>query len=174
MSQNRSYNQNQGQRDFSSGGGSRSSREFSQGSRQQETSLIALLAKIDFNSLTPDIFSDIAEKTAGLVKDSGQNKKNNRTQLRRFYDELDMWNERVQQEQGKEGRCAKYTELEPFIKMLKAKVIYAKGRDHVDETFAALFSHCIGKVNSPKSLKHCQLFMEAFMGYYRALDKNAG
>lgn len=146
------------------------------GYNQTETSRITpeQLKKIDFNSLTQNIFSDIAEETAKLVKGDDRNRKNNRTQLRRFYDELVMWNERVQQEQGKEKREEKYKELEPFIKMLKAKVVYANGREHVDETFAALFSHCIGKVDSPKSLKHCQLFMEAFMGYYRALDKNAG
>ena len=161
-----SYNQPHGQPKHSSGGGFR---------QPAETSRIdaALLAKIDFNSLTSEIFSGIAEKAAKLVRGDDRNHKNKRTQLRRFYDELVMWDERVQQEQGHEKRSDKYKELEPFIKMLKAKVVYAKGREHVDETFVALFSHCIGRIGSPESLKHCQLFMEAFMGYYRALDEKS-
>jgi CRISPR-associated protein Csm2 len=119
--------------------------------------------------LPPDIFSETAEKAAKAVK--GQHENNNkRTQLRRFYDELVMWNERVQTEQGTDGRVKKYKEFEPFIKMLKAKVAYAKGRKHVDEKFHALFRHCIDQVDKPESLNHCKLFMEAFMGFYRTLE----
>ena len=136
-----------------------------------------LLDKIDFKELRADIFSDIARETAEKVKVLGS--KNKRTQLRRFYDELIMWNDSVQQAPDREqsgqapseARAAKYADLEPFIKMLKAKVVYARGRDHVDKTFETLFSHCIDRVDSPKTLKHCKIFMEAFMGFYRALEK---
>jgi CRISPR-associated protein Csm2 len=138
--------------------------------------LSPLLGKIDFGEALPaDLFSDTAEKAAGLVHERGGRDRNKRTQLRRFYDELSMWNERVQLGQGGrtggEDREKSYKELEPFIKMLKAKAAYAKGRRHVDETFNSLFADCIGKIKDATSLKHCKLFWEAFMGYYRVLDK---
>jgi len=131
-----------------------------------------LLAKIVFtkDALPAEIFSDIAEEAARRVKDSGGKDKNTPTQLRRFYDELVMWNDTVQQE-PRDKRKGEYEKLEPFIKMLKAKVAYAKGRNHVDEDFKKLFSHCINKIDCPDSLKHCKFFMEAFMGYSKAWEK---
>lgn len=128
-----------------------------------------LLSKIIFTSpdMPEEIFSDIAQQAAELVN-SGDDRKNKRTQLRRFYDELVMWNDSVQQA---EARQEKYVELAPFIKMLKAKVTYAKGRNHVDENFERFFSHCVNKIENPATLRHCKLFMEAFMGYYKALEK---
>ena len=132
-----------------------------------------LLSKIIFTSpdMPEEIFSDIAQQAAELVNisgNSGRKKKNTRTQLRRFYDELVMWNDSVQQA---EARQEKYAELVPFIKMLKAKVTYAKGREHVDENFERFFSHCVNKIENPATLRHCKLFMEAFMGYYKALEQ---
>jgi CRISPR-associated protein Csm2 len=111
-----------------------------------------------------EIFNKIAEHAAERVYDSGRN--NKRTQLRRFYDELAMWNERVQT-QSAATREPTYKEFEPFIKMMRAKVAYAKGREHIDETFDKLFSRCVEKIDAPESLKRCKLFMEAFMGFYR-------
>ncbi|MDR2503939.1 MAG: type III-A CRISPR-associated protein Csm2 [Deltaproteobacteria bacterium] len=130
----------------------------------------ALLRKIVFSrsDMPKDIFSDIAEEAAKIVK-NGTNK-NKRTQLRRFYDELVMWNDSVQMVKQ---RAEKYDELAPFIKMLKAKAAYAKGRDHVDEKFEKIFSHCINKIENHETLLYCKLFMEAFMGYYRALENKS-
>lgn len=118
--------------------------------------------------MSDEIFNKIAEHVAKQVYGSGST--NKRTQLRRFYDELAMWNERVQT-QSAATREATYKEFEPFIKMMRAKVAYAKGREHIDETFNKLFSRCVEKIDAPESLKRCKLFMEAFMGFYRVYDK---
>jgi CRISPR-associated protein Csm2 len=145
------------------GGGFQPSRSH----RPQDTSRLSDedLKQIDFGEKMPgDIFNKIAEQVAVQVYGSGG--KNKRTQLRRFYDELAMWNERVQT-QDAPTRAAKYKEFEPFIKMMRAKVVYAKGREHIDETFDKLFSRCVEKIDTPESLKRCKLFMEAFMGFYR-------
>ncbi|VEI57505.1 CRISPR type III-A/MTUBE-associated protein Csm2 [Pasteurella multocida] len=107
------------------------------------------------------IFSDIAEKAAQKIK-SNRNA-NKSTQLRKFYDELAMWNDRIQLE--KEERQAKFNELIPFIKMMKAKVAYAKGRQHIDDNFLNIFSRCIDEITSVETLKDAKLFMEAVMGY---------
>ena len=65
----------------------------------------------------------------------------------------------------------------PFIRMMNAKVAYAKGRNQkedkrdrtglVDKNFVDLFSPCIKQVNSYKTLRNFKLFFEAFMGFYK-------
>lgn len=107
-----------------------------------------------------EIFSKIAEITAQKIKSNPS--KNRTTQLRKFYDELAMWNDRVQ---TAKNRDEKYQELEPFIKMLKAKVAYAQGRGHIDINFSDSFNECIDEIKSAETLRDAKLFMEAVMGY---------
>lgn len=135
-----------------------------------------------------ELFGDIAEDkaqqilNAGLKRDrngelqmdrSGkpQLEKNKSTQLRKFYDELVMWHEKVHHERTPQAKADKYAEIAPFIKMMKAKVAYARGRDHVDECFEQLFAHLVSQIDGVGSLKHAKLFMEAFMGFYKAQEK---
>ncbi|MBU3696535.1 MAG: type III-A CRISPR-associated protein Csm2 [Dechloromonas sp.] len=117
------------------------------------------------------LFSDIAQDKAKTIFEAGAGRKNKSTQLRKFYDELVMWHDKVTFEQGSESKALKYKELAPFIKMLNAKVAYARGRDHVDLCFEKLFSHVIRQIADPDTLKHAKLFMEAFMGFYKAEEK---
>lgn len=128
---------------------------------------------IDFGKdISAELFGDIAQSKARLVAQSGKDsRKNKSTQLRRFYDELVMWNDRVQAEITPEKRAGKYTELAPYIKMLNAKVAYAKGRGHVDDTFVAIYSRCIKQIQDVETLRHGKLFIEAFMGFYKAEEK---
>ncbi|HDR1284612.1 type III-A CRISPR-associated protein Csm2 [Pasteurella multocida] len=107
------------------------------------------------------IFSDIAEQAAKKIKANSNT--NKQTQLRKFYDELNMWNDRVQL--TKENRQAKFDEVIPFIKMMKAKVAYAHGRKYIDDQFLRIFSRCIDQITSVDTLKDAKLFMEAVMGY---------
>lgn len=123
------------------------------------------IQKIVFEPLDSKLFDEVAQDTAKETAKCGE-KFNNPTQLRRFYDELVMWNEKVQTAEKPED---KYKTLAPFIKMLNAKVAYAKGREHVDASFAEMFTHCIRKITSAKTLEYCKLFMEAFMGFYKGL-----
>jgi len=132
-------------------------------SRLTEDWLNWLKEKIKFEKLDPDIFSTVAEHAA---KEVHTGKTNKRTQLRHFYDELTMWNDRVEQEPGK------YQELAPFIKMLKAKVVYAESRRHVDKKFTDLLTRCLDEIKDPKTLRHAKVFLEAFMGFYRQYDSN--
>ena len=118
-----------------------------------------------------ELFAGIAEDIAIAVAQAGAGRKNKSTQLRKFYDELVMWFDKVNLERSKDAKASKYLELAPFIKMMNAKVAYAKGRDHVDECFEQMFSHLIRQIDGPDSLKHAKLFMEAFMGFYKAQEK---
>jgi CRISPR-associated protein Csm2 len=122
-----------------------------------------------------ELFSDIAKDNAKKIADDGKdqrgNQKNNKSsQLRKFYDELVMWHDKVF-EHGVADRTARYKELAPFIKMLCAKVSYARGRGHVSASFEDLYSHVVKSINGPETLKDAKLFIEAFMGFYKAEEK---
>ena len=131
------------------------------------------LATIDIRlkDIPSTLFSDIAQEAALTVREGSGRDSNKSTQLRKFYDELVMWFEKVHFERTPIEREAKYTEVAPFIQMLVAKVAYAKGRGHVDDNFERLFAHLIRQISDVESLKHAKLFMEAFMGFYKAQEK---
>ncbi|MBP9059549.1 MAG: type III-A CRISPR-associated protein Csm2 [Rhodoferax sp.] len=118
-----------------------------------------------------ELFASVAEDKAISVARAGGRRNNKSTQLRKFYDELVMWFDKVNLERTKEDKVSKYTEVAPFIKMMKAKVAYAKGREHVDSCFEQMFSELIRQIDSPESLKHAKLFMEAFMGFYKVHEE---
>ncbi|MEN9372585.1 MAG: hypothetical protein RIR79_137 [Pseudomonadota bacterium] len=129
------------------------------------------------------LFSEVAKEKAQEIFQSGLDQrgnqtKNKSTQLRKFYDELCMWSDKVhssikleKDQKSDVVRETRYKQSAPFIKMMIAKVAYAKGRNHVDESFEAMFSHCIKTITDPETLKHAKLFMEAFMGFYKAQEK---
>ena len=123
--------------------------------------------KFKKGEMPDDIFSDLASEAADHIALSGNTNKT--TQLRKFYDELVMWHDKIHNEQ-KENREAKYKELAPYIKMLNAKVAYACGRKLVNDDFRNLFSHCIRQIDDPETLKHCKLFMEALIGFRKAKE----
>ena len=113
------------------------------------------------NEKSAEIFSDIAQRAAKHIK---TNKNLNKTtQLRKFYDELAMWNDRVQL--VRENKAGKFQELIPFIKMLKAKVAYAEGRKNVDKNFSDIFNRCIDQISNVETLRDAKLLMEAVMGF---------
>jgi|JI8StandDraft_1071087.scaffolds.fasta_scaffold366036_2 CRISPR-associated protein Csm2 len=116
--------------------------------------------------LSPQLFSEMAEKFAEQIA-NGKKEQNKPTQIRKFYDELVMWHDRTWTGEPAE-REKRYQEHAPFIRMLTAKVAYAEGRGHVDKNFQTLFNHCIRAIDSADTLRNCKLFIEAFMGFYKA------
>lgn len=117
--------------------------------------------EIKFDEKKTEIFSDIAQRAAQYIKQGSS--VNKTTQLRKFYDELAMWNDRVQL--AREDKEGKFKELVPFIKMLKAKAAYARGRKHIDDKFLEVFNRCIDQANNAETLRDAKLFMEAVMGF---------
>ncbi len=90
---------------------------------------------------------------------------NKPTQLRKFYDELCMWTDKTQDVKSLEMNL-------PFIKMMNAKVAYAKGRDLVDEQFLAWFSTCMDQIKTTdqaglETLRNFRTLFEAFIGFYK-------
>ena len=110
--------------------------------------------------LNPDLFNSVAQRMAKAVGAADRNV-NKSTQLRRFFDELVLWEIRVSQQPLRFG------EYLPFIRMINAKAAYAEGRRLVDHTFVALMHHTLGEVKDAGSLTTCKLFWEAFLGFYK-------
>jgi CRISPR-associated protein Csm2 len=144
----------------------------SRGGRNEPAASIDLsrvrFATAEGQPLDADLFSVIAEQCAKKVgrEESGKQRNENKpSQLRKFYDELCMWDERVRAEPQK------FAEFLPFIRMLNAKVAYAKGRKPplVDINYEALMNHCLAQVIDPPTLHYCKTFFEAFMGYYKVV-----
>ena len=124
---------------------------------------------VDIGKMTAELFSDTASKAADACAAGRDTNKS--TQLRRFYDELVMWTDKVYAAKTPEEQDAKFNELLPYIQMLRAKVAYAKGRKLVDDNFKTLFDRLIQQVKSKETLKMARLFMEAFMGYKKCLEQ---
>ena len=110
--------------------------------------------------IDPDLFDRTAREAARRVADC-RREQNKSTQLRRFYDELVMWEEKVRQAPDK------FEEYLPFIRMLKAKVAYAEGRKLVDHAFVDLMDQTIDFVKTADDLRVAKLFFEAFLGFYK-------
>lgn len=109
--------------------------------------------------LEPQLFNEIARRCADTI---GRNDRRNKpSQLRRFYDELVMWNTKVEQHPDR------FEEYQPFILMLNAKAAYAEGRDLVDGNFVKLLDHCLRAITDARSLAIAKLFFEAFLGFYK-------
>lgn len=128
--------------------------------------LIKLKQLIKLEQLADNIFSDVAEQAAEVISETNKDC-NKSSQLRKFYDELLMWNDKVWRSADP---TATYAEVAPFVHMMRAKVAYAKGRRHVDDAFVGIFNHMIGQINSPATLKHAKLFFEAMLGFRKALE----
>lgn len=132
------------------------------------------MININITKVTPDLFNKDAEEAARICSMN-----NTPTQLRRFYDELEMWNDKVTKvgdsSQGKvpcleESEKKRQEEFEnnlPYIRMMCAKVAYAKGRGLVDGEFYELYKRIISQIVDIKTLQTAKIFMEAFMGFLK-------
>jgi CRISPR-associated protein Csm2 len=123
--------------------------------------------------VTPELYAGVAEAKAKAIAASGGNDQNKNTQLRRFYNELIQWNEKVNTTGTISERADRYKKFAPLVKMLHAKVVYAQGRNRVDKNFVIMFRQVINEIKDPDTLHQAKLFMEAFMGFYKVTDKGA-
>lgn len=129
--------------------------------------------------LNPKIYSNIAEQAADYItpkatfdprkgKEVIKNRDANKsTQLRKYYDELAMWDDKIHRAADKN---TEYQKSAPYIHMLKAKAAYAKGRSHVDDNFIAIFNRLLDQIDSAETLHHAKLFYEAMLGFRKAQE----
>lgn len=119
------------------------------------------LPPFSLGEVTPTLFSETAKECAKVISDNGDRDKNKSTQLRRFYDEVCMWHEKIANDE------TKFAENLPFVRMVAAKVAYARGRDLVDDSFMDFMEKGLDQVDSIKTFNTFKTFMEAFMGFYK-------
>ena len=108
----------------------------------------------------------MADNTARVIANPVKREHNKSTQLRGFYDEILMWEQKTRNMNQEQ-----FDELLPLIRMINAKVAYAKGRGLVDQNFFDLIRHCLHQVKSPATMRNCKLFLEAFMGFFKVYGK---
>jgi CRISPR-associated protein Csm2 len=135
------------------------------------------MSKIDFwkdpnaKTIDPTLYSDKAEKVALEISqdhDQSRGKKNKRTQIRKFYDEVDRLNAEAKKiDMKNENWENDWDIILPMVHMLTAKAAYAGGRDLVSENFVELIKTSVGQIEKPKDLNLFANFFEAFMGFYR-------
>lgn len=127
--------------------------------------------------MTPDLktspppatlFSEDAEDIANTLNtsaqaDKGGREKNKSTQIRRFYDELVSWQERIGRDEQK------FKDYAAFIHMLNAKAAYAQGRNLVTQEFVQWLRNCIAQIDSPSTLNHFRLHFEAMLGFLKQI-----
>lgn len=114
--------------------------------------------------VNPELFSDVADKWAKVIKDAGGRNENKISQIRKFYDEVLFFSAKIKNEQ-------EFEKMFPYIKMLNAKAFYAEGRGHVTEEFKEFILKCIKQIKNKKDFDVFVKFFEAFMGYYRYYDE---
>jgi CRISPR-associated protein Csm2 len=126
---------------------------------------------INFSAKDSRLFDEVANQVADIISEPQPRETkdaNKSTQLRKFYDEVVIWDQKIRQ------NPEKYTEYLPLVKMLNAKVAYAKGRNLVDDDFLTLMRHCISQLddNDKQSLYTFKLFLEAVMGFHKMHESN--
>jgi len=114
--------------------------------------------------IEPTLFSDQAEKLAKSVADSGKDqrgnlRKNKRSQIRKFYDEV----LRLKNEAENEA----WENIHPYVNMLNAKAAYALGRDYITNDFLTFIKGAVEQVRSREDLDVFSSLFEAFMGFYK-------
>ena len=115
---------------------------------------------INLKQIEPELFNGTAKQSAESIAGEGD-RTNKATQLRKFYDEIVMWDNKVAM------HPEKFTEYLPFILMLNAKAAYAQGRKLVGYKYVTLLNECLQQVENVETMRTFKLFMEAFMGFYK-------
>lgn len=123
---------------------------------------------VKLDPVEPNLFADIAFEAARNC--IGERDKNKPAQLRKFYDELVMWHDKVHFAQTPEAKNDKFREASPFIQMLRAKAAYARGRGLVDDAFFNLFDDLVSQIKTPETLRTAKFFFEAFLGYKKYFE----
>ena len=129
--------------------------------------------------LDPEFFSKEAERLAQKVGDEAKKDdrgnpvskskyRNKNSQVRRYFDEIVRLNDIAQQ--GTENDM-QYKVL-PQVHMLIAKVVYAKGRKLVTDSFVKMMKDGINQIHDRKDIQVFTNFLESFMGFYKVHGPN--
>ncbi|MDR3049651.1 MAG: type III-A CRISPR-associated protein Csm2 [Elusimicrobiota bacterium] len=114
--------------------------------------------------LKDDLFSKTADDEAKKIAQQAGQKFNKYAQLRGFYDEAVKF--RTQLLAKKDDKDYFETKL-PYIKMLNARLAYAKGRDKISEYCQKFWAERINAISDYADFTAFADFFEAFMAFYK-------
>lgn len=116
--------------------------------------------------VNPDLFDKYAEQRAKEFYDEGGKNKNKRSQIRKFYDEINDFKLRLKS-LPEDKRAEEFEILLPYLRMLIAKTVYAEGRGLVTAKFKNFIKDGIESIQTPEDLFVFADLFEAIMGFYR-------
>ena len=130
-----------------------------------------MLPEFNIKKIDSNLFADTAEKIAReLANDKLINSEKKRssdlnkpTQIRKFYDEVVIWHNKVGNDKNIFDNCL------PFIKMIGSKVAYSKGREYVGDFFQEFVNKGLKQIETLEEFNNFKLLFEAVLGYYKAL-----
>ena len=138
----------------------RPSSETRQGSGHSDLPKIEFWADRERKIVNPDLFVSIAYTYSEKISNDDK-KKNKRSQIRKFYDEVIHYYDLLK------GNKEIFPQLLPYIKLLRAKVYYSLGRGHITDHFKNMIENCLNQIQTYEDFEVFKNFFEAFMGYYR-------
>lgn len=126
---------------------------------------IELYEGSDKSKIRIDLFDKQADENAKKIIDEGKNKIN---QIRIFYNQFIVINEKINNSEEHFRRQL------PYIKMIKARAKYSKGRKNIGDYFENFLLKCVDKVNTLEDFRLICSFFETVVGYATYYDKERG
>ncbi len=108
----------------------------------------------------PDYFDGFAKEIAEKLR---RDRKNNPHQIRRYYDELCGYVDKIRTEIDFKNRL-------PLIRMMNAKVAYGVGRELLSREFQEFFSAGLRAIQDRHQLRNFKLLFEAVIGFQKGMD----
>ena len=124
------------------------------------------LCPAEGKALNPDLFDGIAQRVAKDINESDRFA-NKPAQIRQFYDELVMWEEKARQ------NPERFADYLPFIRMLNAKAAYAEGRKHVNRTFVDFMAHGLKRCKTRLACATSNSFSKPFWDFTKRSGRAA-
>lgn len=120
----------------------------------------------DKKIIDPTLFNEQAKQYADDVFAEKDNKRNNPTQLRKFYDEVLSFSN-ILKSIPTEKQESEFSKLLPYIMMLNSKAAYAQARDLISQNFKNFISESLKQIKTKEDFEAFLGLFEAFMGFYK-------
>jgi len=120
----------------------------------------------DSKILDPTLFNEQAKTIADEVFKEKDSKKNNPTQIRKFYDEILSFDS-ILKSMPAEKQDQEFVKLLPYIMMLNSKAAYAQARDLISGSFKQFINEALQKIQTKEDFDAFLGLFEAFMGFYK-------
>jgi len=121
--------------------------------------------------IDPELFSSIAETLAKKMdseRAESRDRKNKPTQIRKFYDEVLVFDGRIKTSPDD------FNNMLPYLMMLNAKVAYAVGRELVTPGFKEFISSSLSQIKDKDDFDVFKNLFEAFIGFYKFYAEKKG